>query len=85
VDSKSGLVTTVAYQMGPESPATYALEGSVAVAGAAFNWLRDNVDLLTDVNQSEALAHRVSNTGDVYFVPAFSGLYAPYWQADARG
>lgn len=57
----------------------------MAVAGAAFNWLRDNVDMLSDISQSEALANSVGNTGDVYFVPAFSGLYAPYWQSDARG
>lgn len=85
VESKFGLVSTVAYQMGPDKKPVYALEGSVAVAGAAFNWLRDNVDMLADVSQSEALADSVGNTGDVYFVPAFSGLYAPYWQSDARG
>lgn len=71
--------------MGPHNKPVYALEGSVAVAGAAFNWLRDNVDMLTDISQSESLADSVGNTGDVYFVPAFSGLYAPYWQSDARG
>ncbi|KAK3923751.1 Glycerol kinase 3 [Frankliniella fusca] len=85
VESKFGLVSTVAYQMGPHKKPVYALEGSVAVAGAAFNWLRDNVDMLSDISQSEALADSVGNTGDVYFVPAFSGLYAPYWISDARG
>lgn len=63
----------------------YALEGSVAVAGAAINWLQDNINLVTDVSEVENLADRVMHTGDVYFVPAFSGLYAPYWQQDARG
>lgn len=57
----------------------------MAVAGAAINWLRDNINLVTDVSEVENLADRVMHTGDVYFVPAFSGLYAPYWQQDARG
>ncbi|XP_066584551.1 glycerol kinase 3-like [Prorops nasuta] len=85
VFSSHGLVTTVAYQLGPNSPAVYALEGSVAVAGAAIKWLRDNMKLIKDIHQSEHLAQSVFNTGDVYFVPAFSGLYAPYWRKDARG
>ncbi|XP_018901163.2 glycerol kinase 3 isoform X2 [Bemisia tabaci] len=84
VDSHHGLVTTIAYQLGKTKP-VYALEGSVAVAGAAFNWLKDNVNIIEDVTEIENLADRVLHTGDVYFVPAFSGLYAPYWQADARG
>lgn len=64
----------------------YALEGSVAVAGAAMNWLRDNMGLIQDVQtDTESLAQEVFNTGDVYFVPAFNGLYAPYWRKDARG
>lgn len=63
----------------------YALEGSVAVAGAALSWLRDNIQLMTNVNETQDLAERVRCSGDVYFVPAFSGLYAPYWQQDARG
>lgn len=83
--SSHGLVTTVAYQFGPSSPAVYALEGSVAVAGAAIKWLRDNMKLIKDVHESEHLAQSVFSTGDVYFVPAFSGLYAPYWRKDARG
>lgn len=83
--SQHGLVTTVAYQLGPNSPPVYALEGSVAVAGAALNWLRDNLNLLDNNIESESLAEEVMTTGDVYFVPAFSGLYAPYWRKDARG
>ncbi|XP_076635354.1 glycerol kinase 3 isoform X1 [Colletes latitarsis] len=85
VYSSHGLVTTVAYQLGPNSPAVYALEGSVAVAGAAIKWLRDNMKLIKDVHESEHLAQSVFSTGDVYFVPAFTGLYAPYWRKDARG
>ncbi|XP_011493939.1 PREDICTED: glycerol kinase-like [Ceratosolen solmsi marchali] len=85
VFSSHGLVTTVAYQLGPKSPAVYALEGSIAVAGLAIKWLRDNMRMMKDVQESEHLADKVLNTGDVYFVPAFSGLYAPYWRKDARG
>lgn len=84
VDSTQGLITTVGYKIG-RSPAVYALEGSVAVAGAALSWLRDNMQLMGSIGQTEELAERVSNSGDVYFVPAFSGLYAPHWQQDARG
>lgn len=84
VDSHQGLITTVAYKFG-KSPATYALEGSVAVAGAALSWLRDNMELLDSITHTQDLAERVRTSGDVYFVPAFSGLYAPYWQQDARG
>ncbi|XP_008210664.1 glycerol kinase isoform X2 [Nasonia vitripennis] len=85
VFSSHGLVTTVAYQLGPNSPVVYALEGSIAVAGLAIKWLRDNMKMMKDVHESEHLAQKVFNTGDVYFVPAFSGLYAPYWRKDARG
>ncbi|XP_008556769.1 glycerol kinase isoform X2 [Microplitis demolitor] len=85
VYSSHGLVTTVAYKLGPDSPAYYALEGSVAVAGAAIKWLRDNMKLIKDVHESEHVAEKVFSTGDVYFVPAFNGLYAPYWRKDARG
>ncbi|KAL7293733.1 hypothetical protein TKK_0012803 [Trichogramma kaykai] len=85
VFSQHGLVTTVAYQLGPKAPVVYALEGSVAVAGSAIKWLRDNMRMIKDVQDSEQLAANVLNTGDVYFVPAFSGLYAPYWRKDARG
>lgn len=83
--SQHGLVTTVAYQLGPNSPVIYALEGSVAVAGAAVKWLRDNMRMIKTVGESEKRAQNVLNTGGVYFVPAFSGLYAPYWRKDARG
>ncbi|KAH0541162.1 glycerol kinase-like isoform X1 [Cotesia glomerata] len=85
VYSSHGLVTTVAYKLGPNSPTVYALEGSVAVAGAAIKWLRDNMKLIKDVHESEQIAEKVFSTGDVYFVPAFNGLYAPYWRKDARG
>ncbi|XP_073979620.1 glycerol kinase 1 isoform X2 [Rhodnius prolixus] len=85
VESSHGLVTTVAYQLGKDAPPYYALEGSIAVAGAAFAWLKDNIGLVEDVKEIETLANRVHHSGDVYFVPAFSGLYAPYWQSDARG
>nr|CAI5864887.1 unnamed protein product [Callosobruchus analis] len=85
VQSTHGLVTTVAYKFGSK-PAVYALEGSVAVAGDAMKWLRDNMGFMTDIQkETESLAQEVFNTGDVYFVPAFKGLYAPYWRKDARG
>ena len=74
----------MAYQVGPGKP-RYALEGSVAIAGAAVQWLRDNLGLISDAAQIEALARQVEDNGDVYFVPAFSGLFAPYWRDDARG
>lgn len=87
VDSSHGLITTVAYKLGPSRPATYALEGSVAVAGAALNWLRDNLTILPTFGDAQSLAEKAEliESGEVYFVPAFSGLYAPYWQQDARG
>ncbi|KAF7405630.1 glycerol kinase isoform X1 [Vespula maculifrons] len=84
VDSTQGLITTIAYKIG-KSPAIYALEGSVAVAGAALAWLKDNLELFSNLAQSQDMAESVRCSGDVYFVPAFSGLYAPYWQQDARG
>lgn len=84
IDSTQGLITTVAYKIA-RSPVVYALEGSVAVAGAAFSWLRDNMQLFNNMTQIQDMAERVKSSGDVYFVPAFSGLYAPYWQQDARG
>jgi glycerol kinase len=82
--SKHGLVTTVAAKLG-DQPATYALEGSIAITGALVQWLRDNLGLIKRSADIEALALSVPDNGDVYFVPAFSGLYAPYWRADARG
>jgi glycerol kinase len=84
VPSKHGLLTTVAAKLG-DAPATYALEGSIAIAGALVQWLRDNLGIIKASSEIEALANSVSDNGDVYFVPAFSGLYAPYWRADARG
>ncbi len=82
--SRHGLVTTVAAKLG-DAPATYALEGSIAITGALVQWLRDNLGLIKQSTDVEALALSVPDNGDVYFVPAFSGLYAPYWRADARG
>jgi glycerol kinase len=84
VQSSAGLLTTVAYQVGA-GKARYALEGSVAVAGAGVQWLRDNLRIIEDAAGVEQLAETVADNGDVYFVPAFSGLFAPYWRADARG
>jgi glycerol kinase len=84
VASKSGLLTTLGYRIGTE-PATYALEGSIAITGALVQWLRDNLGLIRDSADVETLARTVDDNGGVYFVPAFSGLFAPYWRADARG
>lgn len=82
--SRHGLITTVAAKLG-DAPATFALEGSIAIAGALVQWLRDNLGIVKHSADIEALAASVPDNGDVYFVPAFSGLYAPYWRADARG
>jgi glycerol kinase len=82
--SKSGLLTTMGYKFGKQ-PAVYALEGSVAVTGALVQWLRDNLGMISSSPQIEALAATVQDNGGVYFVPAFSGLYAPYWKDSARG
>ena len=84
VPSRSGLLTTVAYQLGRDRP-VYALEGSIAVTGALVQWLRDNLGLITQSVDIEALARTVEDNGGVFFVPAFSGLFAPYWKSDARG
>ncbi len=84
VPSRHGLLTTVAAKLG-DAPATYALEGSVAMAGALVHWLRDNLGIIRASAEVETLANSVPDNGDVYFVPAFSGLYAPHWRADARG
>ncbi len=84
VPSKAGLITTVAYRLGQEKPC-YALEGSIAVAGALVQWLRDQLGLIRSSAEIESLAREVKDNGDVYFVPAFSGLFAPHWQAGARG
>ena len=84
VQSRHGLVSTVAYQI-KGGPAHYALEGSVAITGALVQWIRDNFGLITKSPEIEALARMVDDNGGVYFVPAFSGLYAPYWKHNARG
>jgi glycerol kinase len=84
VRSKSGLLTTVAYQFGAD-PAVFALEGSIAVTGSAVQWLRDQLGIISAATDSEVLAAQVDDTEGCYFVPAFSGLFAPYWRADARG
>ncbi len=84
VPSKHGLLTTVGYQINNED-AVYCLEGSIAIAGALVQWMRDNLGIIKDASEIEALAKTVDDNGDVYFVPAFSGLFAPYWRSDARG
>jgi glycerol kinase len=82
--SKAGLLTTMCYKLGEAAP-VYALEGSVAVTGSAVQWLRDQLGLIATAADVEALANTVADNGGVYFVPAFSGLFAPYWRSDARG
>jgi len=84
VPSKSGLLTTLAYKIG-DQPAQYALEGSIAITGALVQWIRDNLGMIEKSTDIEALAATVEDNGGVYFVPAFSGLFAPYWKSDARG
>lgn len=82
--SQHGLLTTLGYQIGSQPP-IYALEGSIAIAGALVQWLRDNLGIIDSAEEIEALAKEVEDSGGIYFVPAFSGLYAPYWKSDARG
>ncbi|MFH1524544.1 MAG: glycerol kinase GlpK, partial [Chloroflexota bacterium] len=84
IPSKSGLLTTLGYKIG-DSPAVFALEGSIAVAGALVQWLRDNMGMIQKSSEVETLARSVEDSGGIYFVPAFSGLFAPYWRSDARG
>ena len=84
VRSNSGLLSTVCYKFGDE-PVVYALEGSIAVTGSAVQWLRDQLGIIRGAEESETLARAVDDNGGVYFVPAFSGLFAPYWRSDARG
>ncbi|RZT84490.1 glycerol kinase [Pseudonocardia sediminis] len=84
VRSENGLLSTVCYKFGDE-PVVYALEGSIAVTGSAVQWLRDQLGIISGASQSESLARQVEDNGGVYFVPAFSGLFAPYWRSDARG
>jgi glycerol kinase len=84
VPSNSGLLTTLGYKMG-DAPAVYCLEGSIAITGALVQWLRDNMDFFDFSKHIEDYAKQVPDSGGIYFVPAFSGLFAPYWQSDARG
>jgi glycerol kinase len=84
VRSKNGLLSTVCYQVGTNKP-VYALEGSIAVTGSAVQWLRDQLGIISGTGEIEALAASVHDNGGIYFVPAFSGLFAPYWRSDARG
>jgi glycerol kinase len=84
VQSKSGLLTTLAYKIG-DQPAVYCLEGAIAITGALVQWLRDNLGLIKESPEVEDLAKTVEDNGGIYFVPAFSGLFAPYWRGEARG
>lgn len=84
IPSRNGLLTTLAYQIGDSAP-VYALEGSIAVTGALVQWLRDNLGLIKTSAEIETLAESVADNGGMYIVPAFSGLFAPYWRSDARG
>ncbi|HEY7399698.1 MAG TPA: glycerol kinase GlpK [Actinomycetota bacterium] len=84
IPSKSGLLTTVGWKLG-DSPAVYCLEGSIAITGALVQWLRDNLGLISSSEEVEQLAGTVEDNGGIFFVPAFSGLFAPYWRGDARG
>jgi glycerol kinase len=84
VRSQNGLLTTVAYKLGDDAP-RYALEGSIAVTGSLVQWIRDNLGLISDAAEIETLANQVDDNGGAYIVPAFSGLFAPYWRPDARG
>ena len=84
VQSKSGLLTTVGYKIGDRRRCT-ALEGSIAITGALVQWLRDNLKMIKAAPEVEALAKTVEDNGGLYIVPAFSGLFAPYWKSDARG
>ncbi|KAG2382985.1 hypothetical protein C9374_004952 [Naegleria lovaniensis] len=85
VKSTHGLLSTVQYQLGSDSKPVYALEGSVAVCGSGVTWLQQNLKIISNPSESETVARTVSDTGGVYFVPAFSGLFCPYWRQDARG
>ncbi|XVF74774.1 hypothetical protein PTKIN_Ptkin13bG0138600 [Pterospermum kingtungense] len=85
VKSTHGLLSTLAFKLGPNAPTNYALEGSIAIAGAAVQWLRDSLGIISSASEIESLALQVDSTGGVYFVPAFNGLFAPWWRDDARG
>src|SRR6202050_3593144 len=84
VQSNNGLITGVGYKIG-DAPAAYMLEGSIAITGALVQWLRDNLKIISSAPEGETLARTVEDNGGVVFVPAFSGLFAPYWRSDARG
>jgi glycerol kinase len=84
IQSNCGLLTTLGYRIGSQPP-VYCLEGSIAITGALVQWLRDNLGLISTSSEIESLARTVEDNGGVYFVPAFSGLFAPYWKSDARG
>jgi glycerol kinase len=85
ITSKAGLITTVAYQIGQDGPVAYALEGSVAQCGSVVQWLRDQLGILSNAKEADVLACQTEHNDGIYFVPAFSGLFAPYWRSDARG
>ncbi|MCO5557933.1 hypothetical protein L7F22_011506 [Adiantum nelumboides] len=85
IASQHGLLTTIAYKLGPKAPTNYALEGSIAISGAAVQWLRDGLGIIKTASDIEGLAESVPDSGGVYFVPAFNGLFAPHWRDDARG
>ncbi|KAH9715333.1 glycerol kinase [Citrus sinensis] len=85
VKSKHGLLSTLAFKLGPKAPTNYALEGSIAIAGAAVQWLRDSLGIISSAGEIEELASQVNSTGGVYLVPAFNGLFAPWWRDGARG
>lgn len=85
VPSNYGLLTTTGYKAGPDAKPVYALEGSIAVAGSSIQWLRDQLELISSAKEIGELAGKVKDTGGVYFVPAFSGLFAPYWDDSAAG
>ena len=80
VHSENGLISTVAYQLGPKMPPVYALEGSVAMAGGAVTWLQNELNIFNQPKDIEMIASEVANSQDVIFVPAFSGMFAPYWR-----
>ena len=84
ITSKNGLLTTFGYQIEDQKP-VYCLEGSIAITGALVQWLRDNLGIIQNSSEIETLAYSVEDNGGIYFVPAFSGLFAPYWRSDARG
>ncbi|KAI7985759.1 Glycerol kinase [Camellia lanceoleosa] len=85
IQSTHGLLSTLAFKLGPDAPTNYVIEGSIAIAGAAVQWLRDGLGLIKTASEIEDLAMQVDSTGGIYFVPAFNGLFAPWWRDDARG